>query len=97
MSAPEFTVGSTVHYRGAPDHPEDGYPVQVREIRRGMLGDGRHLNGAPDDRIFYELRGHGCRNPERRTGHWSVIACCTGRCIFESKLYEPPNPADFLV
>jgi hypothetical protein len=96
-NTPEFTVGSTVHYRGALDHPEDGYSVRVIWVRQGILGDGRQLNGDPDDRIFYSLRGHGYRTPERRTGHWSVVTTCTGRCILESNLYEPPNPADFLV
>jgi hypothetical protein len=97
MNTPEFDVGATVHYRGAPDHPEEGYPVQVREILHGMFGSGKHLNGDPDERIFYELRGDGYHNPERRTGHWSVVTCSSGRNILESRLYEPPNPADFLV
>jgi hypothetical protein len=94
MSVPEFAAGDTVHYRGAIDHPEKGYPVQVREIFRGMFGSGAHLNGEPDNRVFYSLRGHGCRNPERRTGHWAVITYATGRSILESNLYQPPAPAD---
>lgn len=84
---PEFKVGDTVHYRGAADHPIEGIPTIVREISFGMH-NGCHLDGTPDDRIFYALRAsRDPSNPRTR----NVIADCTGRSIVESVLYIPPT------
>jgi hypothetical protein len=87
MPEPEFKVGDTVHYRGAVDHPADGIPAIVRDVWVG-IHNGCHLDGTPDDRIFYALRASCDRNnPHTR----NVVADCTGRSIVESSLYAPPE------
>ncbi len=65
----EFKVGDKVTFK-----PYDvACKAVVRGIERGMW-NGRHLDGTPDDRVFYRLTG-------------ACFTCTTGHSIVESKLF----------
>lgn len=73
MKISEFDIGDTVTYSPY----EEEHTCEVKDVRVGMWGDGKYLNGETDDRVFYKLEGSG------------VQSICTGACIKESKLFEP--------
>jgi len=75
----EFQIGDTVHFRCYKYHPVVGLEATVSEIKAGRHGNGRYMDGAPDQRIFYMIRGP------------YIISSTTGESLIESALFEPPT------
>ena len=75
----EFEIGDKVHFRAYKHQPEGGIPAKVVDISQGMTGTGKHMDGTPDERVFYMISGVG------------VVSNTTGTSLIESKLYEEPT------
>lgn len=48
----------------------------VKDTQKGINGTGFHVDGSPDERVFYKLTGKG------------VLTCTSGLCIKESSFYQ---------
>ena len=76
----EFKIGDTVSFRAWKYQPEEGLTAKVVDIcRRGLNGNGKHLDGTPDNRIFYLISGV------------NVASTTSGISIMESALYQEPT------
>lgn len=79
MNRAEFKVGQSVSFRAYLYQPVSGLLAKVTGIMRGMNGSGKHLDGSPDNRIFYQISGS------------SVYSITSGLSLIESMHYEEPT------
>ena len=74
-NTPEFKVGDKVSFRAWKYQPEGGLKAKVVDI----VTDGKHLDGSPDDRVFYLISGE------------AVVSTTSGMSLIESKHYDEPT------
>ena len=80
MNTAEFKIGDPVSFRAYKYQPEAGLKAKVVDIINGFPhSNGKHLDGSPDNRVFYVISGD------------DVVSTTSGISIVESNLFQEPT------